>query len=782
MDEQEIRRVYEELLEAMQEQARQEKLLGVSSIALNKSIADMKQKVSASGKSLGDLEKASEAAAEEIKETAQKQKEYREKFKQNSIAVGKNLQSLGGSLAKNDDSFGQLTGTITAFGDLVGGLLSSIPLLGPALDNAAKATAAASTFIIDRLDDTAKAYTQLGSVGATASDGVTGLSRQFNQLGSISLPAFTQAVADNSVGLSAFGSTTAGGAEQLSRALGDLSRDTGPFGNELLRLGFTFNEVAEFGANSIATQTLLGRRQFRTTQDVTNATFEYIKELDLLSRVTGTSRKQQQDEQRKNLADTRFRARLEVLRSQGNEKAAAALDTLATSVGGPAADAIRAFATGIPLSQEAAQANILLQGGLEEVVRKIENGADAQTAMGILLERGYQGAEKFGNLLQYTGDAIGGPATKQILDFAQLYRRALQEGIDPLEAAKKQQEALSKAIDPTTKKFTDAQQNIATASRELQRLGFTLLPEATGAVVGFTSALKSITKTIRDVIDDSDNDSPSAKALQQLNRIPGLGKTFREQGPDAARAIVNANYGGRRQTELLELISTAQARASGGPVNAEQPYLVGEQGPELFIPNAGGQIANADMTNKMAAINQGPRLTQDGAGTATLLGEIKKTFMPGIGEVIQYGSDAFNQTMIKNLDGTVDRINDAIIGGARYTSAQFADGGITAGPSLAGVAGPEAVSPLPDGRSIPIQMPDYSGTLSAEFSNSTGAMMDRFEKTTQQMMNSFKQDANSENKEQLARLDASVTNLQQLVTLMKDQNSATNKLLQVSRN
>lgn len=156
--------------------------------------------------------------------------------------------------------------------------------------------------------------------------------------------------------------------------------------------------------------------------------------------------------------------------------------------------------------------------------------------------------------------------------------------------------------------------------------------------------------------------------------------------------------------------------------------------------------------------------------------------MPGIGEVIQYGSDAFNQTMIKNLDGTVDRINDAIIGGARYTSAQFADGGITAGPSLAGVAGPEAVSPLPDGRSIPIQMPDYSGTLSAEFSNSTGAMMDRFEKTTQQMMNSFKQDANSENKEQLARLDASVTNLQQLVTLMKDQNSATNKLLQVSRN
>ncbi len=33
------------------------------------------------------------------------------------------------------------------------------------------------------------------------------------------------------------------------------------------------------------------------------------------------------------------------------------------------------------------------------------------------------------------------------------------------------------------------------------------------------------------------------------------------------------------------------ARASGGPVDAGTPYLVGEQGPELFVPNAAGAIA-----------------------------------------------------------------------------------------------------------------------------------------------------------------------------------------------
>jgi phage-related minor tail protein len=33
------------------------------------------------------------------------------------------------------------------------------------------------------------------------------------------------------------------------------------------------------------------------------------------------------------------------------------------------------------------------------------------------------------------------------------------------------------------------------------------------------------------------------------------------------------------------------ARAAGGPVDAGTPYLVGEQGPELFVPTASGFIA-----------------------------------------------------------------------------------------------------------------------------------------------------------------------------------------------
>jgi len=39
------------------------------------------------------------------------------------------------------------------------------------------------------------------------------------------------------------------------------------------------------------------------------------------------------------------------------------------------------------------------------------------------------------------------------------------------------------------------------------------------------------------------------------------------------------------------LSSIAGTRAGGGPVDAGAPYLVGEQGPELFVPSSSGQIA-----------------------------------------------------------------------------------------------------------------------------------------------------------------------------------------------
>ena len=50
-------------------------------------------------------------------------------------------------------------------------------------------------------------------------------------------------------------------------------------------------------------------------------------------------------------------------------------------------------------------------------------------------------------------------------------------------------------------------------------------------------------------------------------------------------------------------------RAAGGPVSANTPYIVGEVGPELFVPGGSGSIIPADKSAAMMAGGAGVNVT-----------------------------------------------------------------------------------------------------------------------------------------------------------------------------
>ncbi len=54
---------------------------------------------------------------------------------------------------------------------------------------------------------------------------------------------------------------------------------------------------------------------------------------------------------------------------------------------------------------------------------------------------------------------------------------------------------------------------------------------------------------------------------------------------------------------ILKSTPSSGARATGGPVNAGGAYLVGERGPELFIPNASGHIGASSIPPVTININ-----------------------------------------------------------------------------------------------------------------------------------------------------------------------------------
>ena len=74
--------------------------------------------------------------------------------------------------------------------------------------------------------------------------------------------------------------------------------------------------------------------------------------------------------------------------------------------------------------------------------------------------------------------------------------------------------------------------------------------------------------------------------------------------------------------KLENELRKARKRQFGGPVLSSVPYIVGERGPELFIPKTDGMIKNEQQTNQMmqSAVGKG------GGGGATVVNA--PTFAP----------------------------------------------------------------------------------------------------------------------------------------------------------
>jgi len=93
---------------------------------------------------------------------------------------------------------------------------------------------------------------------------------------------------------------------------------------------------------------------------------------------------------------------------------------------------------------------------------------------------------------------------------------------------------------------------------------------------------------------------------------------------DAAQSSIDAGLrtaaqqyrdGKITKEQYNRLLLSANARAKGGPVSANVPYLVGEKGPELFVPSGNGQIIPNNQVNSSMSIygnvNIGNKQTAD---------------------------------------------------------------------------------------------------------------------------------------------------------------------------
>lgn len=119
----------------------------------------------------------------------------------------------------------------------------------------------------------------------------------------------------------------------------------------------------------------------------------------------------------------------------------------------------------------------------------------------------------------------------------------------------------------------DAQQRLQDRTQELQ-----------GAFQGIG---QPIVDTFLSIVDGS------AKAEDALKRLALQLANMVLQGALFGQGPLGGLFGGGL---LGGLFGGVPGRAIGGPVSAGQPYMVGERGPELFVPNGAGRIMTAGQT------------------------------------------------------------------------------------------------------------------------------------------------------------------------------------------
>lgn len=103
--------------------------------------------------------------------------------------------------------------------------------------------------------------------------------------------------------------------------------------------------------------------------------------------------------------------------------------------------------------------------------------------------------------------------------------------------------------------------------------------------------IQNVIDSIKQQLIQQQTATAQAQAVPENQQAQMNGEAPQAKAPQTDNA---GNVAGGRDQNI-----NIQARATGGPVTAGQPYLVGEQGPELIIPNSSGTVMSAPTTQQI---------------------------------------------------------------------------------------------------------------------------------------------------------------------------------------
>ena len=505
-------------------------------------------------------------AAYEVENEKRRQTLSSDALKKSAEDIGKATWGVATGLAKGETSFSSLVPIVDVVGNAMAGLskglFSLIPFVGQALgsisETVIKTGVEVSKIALEMLDRSLKTFQELASVGALVSNGMTGLNTQLEQSG-MSLDGFKRIVKENAGTLAAYGGTVGLGITKFTDALNDIS--IGEAGEELRLLGLNADSMGESMAAFLEQELRLGRGRNMNQKQLTEGTIQYIKELDLLSKTTGSSREDLQKQRDNALNDSRYRAAMEGV-DESNEKMITAFIGQFEKMDPTAYRGAKDLASGAITSDAAGQTDMAfpelrlflqtLKTASKEDLPKLFSEGNQMLARNA---KNYN--DRLGNTALFVNPGEGIMSRAFTKDVENKFGGRSMLDAQKLQETQIQKDAEGKAagIDPLSKDVVKASREMDTLANSALQLANALLPYAADAVANFTAGVNKAIEEIKRILKEKNAQNLPNTAVAEQQR-----KSAEETQKKAEARLENTTPGSQEAREAQEDVEQARSR------------------------------------------------------------------------------------------------------------------------------------------------------------------------------------------------------------------------------
>ena len=686
---------------------------------------------------VNDLGYATEKTAENFRDAQIGIKNYTSELNKSLKQLGNSMLELRGSFVDGKEGASVYNNSIKAGADAIDSFAAKFGILGRIIGAIVTAGAKYVVAVNEQSDKLFASYQQLSKIGAAGASGMSGVFKSMQDFGYNieQLGDFGNLIKQNAESLALMSGTV----NQGTRVFTDVAKGIQRSGlqTEFMRMGMTVNDINSGMGGYLRIQTLTGAAQRKTTSELTQGAAEYIKNLDVLTKLTGKNAETIQQEREARMMEQRFVAvQMELedkaaqARLAGNEAQAKAFETqkelndqlIDRAPTQELKTAIIGAMTGFAGTNKEAEKLLRTAPGAFQAIAK-QSGEAPGAILDMIATEGQQRRREFTGLAKVGGfDEV----------FTQLgsINKLRKDNLEQEKKAVKEQKDQTENLDAATAAQVGLRQEQMEATRGLQTFINQGVNRTTAAMSKLSGAIEKVTSNIPGTGPDTGTSGTGRGNVSSLLDIIGRG----ESGGNY-NALVgggSANLTGMTIAEVQQLQSTMIK--GGRPSTAVGKY----------------QMIAATLAEQVKKAGLDPSKTKFDERTQDLLAS-QLVSQAGFGK-----KDP--ATVMKNLAGTWASLPQDMSGRGRY------DGYNT---NAANINPNELIAAIQSG-----PRDTYSSTLKNVDTNIRSNVHQSPETTS--ALNSAR-NSNDLTVIQIAKMD-------ELIALMKTNNSINSKILQRARN